>query len=529
MSLWQRLRRALGKAPPAPVADAAPPRRPPLPQPAEEDDAQRVLTYARRIGPLDQRPPRCDPAIVTALDRLWQSGREAQAVALGAMLADALPHDAGLQLAVAERLCTQRDHAHAEPLLQRALRQAPPRRERLAARALLAEVALARGQRAAALTHLTQVLAEDFRYPGARARLDALRAEAPARPGPGELEDSGLPKGPLAGGLVAPAAPTLLGLPAGPEARYQLQRELGCGSTGTVYLAYDRELDCEVALKVFHPRRRDPANRDGGADGALLRALQEARLLAAVRHPGVIAIYDLFGELPDEAGEAGEAGGPPRLAMELCRGGSLRALLREGPLPAFAALLRAEELLDTLAAVHETSVVHGDLKPENLLFRGPDLHRGDLPPGEARRGDLVVSDFGLARLGRPSGEDSGAGGGTLGYAAPELLAGGAATPASDVYAAAVVALEMLVGELPTRGGEGVDDRSPLALVADTRWAAVATELGAQAAPLRELLAALLSAAPAARPSAAAARDRLAAIRADAPGPPRVLQGSDVAP
>lgn len=539
MSLWQRLRRALGGADasalqtsgaaPLPGAAAAGERRRDLGSTAPglltarargpaaagarspaapasgEEEAQRIYTYVRRIGPLDERPERCDPEILAALLHLWQDGREAQAVSLGGALASALPHDARLQLAVAELLCMQRDHGSAEPLLQRAL-AAPDREPRLRARFLLHEVALAADQAEQAVTHLAHLLAEDFSYPGARARLAAVQALArPVAAGGVRLaleRPAELPALPAAaeGGLAVPAAPTLIGLPSGGSARYQLLRELGCGSAGTVYLARDAELHCELALKVFHPR-------DGsGGDEALLRALHEARLLAAVRHPGVIALYDIAGELPDEPGGSGS--GPPRLAMELCRGGSLRARLHGGPLPPAAALQRTAELLDTLAAVHGSGIVHGDLKPENLLFRGPGLHRGDLPPAEAQLGDLVLSDFGLARLGEPGA--AGRGLGTLGYAAPEQLGGSPATPASDLYAVAVVLLEML-GEPPPRRAEALGWSPPLPRVPDERWA----ELAGRGAPpgLPEFLAGLLAPDPAARPSATAALRQLDRLRA----------------
>lgn len=539
-SLWQRLRRALGGAEAsagqpntkarsgagdpgarrhdlgvtAPDLLAGRDRSPAasarsLEAPASgEEEAQRIYTYVRRIGPLDERPERCEPEILAALLRLWQGGREAQAVSLGGALASALPHDARLQLAVAELLCVQRDYGSAEPLLQRAL-AAPEREPRLRARFLLHEVALAADQAELAVTHLAHLLAEDFSYPGARARLAAVQALVrPVTAGGARLdlerpaELPALPAMAADGGLAVPAAPTLIGLPSGATARYQLLRELGCGSAGTVYLARDSELHCELALKVFHPR-------DGGGTEALLRALHEARLLAAVRHPGVIALYDIAGELPDEPDGSS---GPPRLAMELCRGGSLRARLHSGPLPPAAALQRTAELLDTLAAVHGSGIVHGDLKPENLLFRGPELHRGDLPPAEAQLGDLVLSDFGLARLGEPAGA-TGRGLGTLGYAAPEQLGGVPATPASDLYAVAVVLLEMLLGEPPQRRAEALSWSPPLARVPSERWA----ELAGRGAPpgLYEFLAGLLAPDPAARPSAAAALSQLNRLRASA--------------
>lgn len=528
MSLWRRLRDAFRPAAKRPTDPVVAPRvsaaasdarsaRPPVPR---EDDAQRIYTYVRRIGPLDERPERCDPEILAALARLWQSGQEGQAVSLGGALASALPHDARLQLAVAERLCMQRDYRQAEPLLQRVLSAEAEREPRLRARFLLHEAALDADAAATALDHLTELLAEDFFYPGARTRLAAVQARlVPGTDGPPALAGL-LPLG-VDGGLAVPAAPTVVGLPGAAQARYKLLRELGCGGTGTVYLALDTELGCELALKVFHPHSGSTNSADGAgnADNGLLRALHEARLLAAVRHPGVITLYDIGGELPDQPGSP--SGGPPRLAMELCRGGSLRARLRAGPLPLPAALQRAAELFDTLDAVHRAGIVHGDIKPENLLFRGPGVHRGELPPAEAALGDLVVSDFGLARLcGKQETPGRGLGG-TPGYLAPERLSGAAASPASDLYAAAVVLWEMLSGELPPARRAVLPGRSPLPA---ERWAALAAPLGKAGPDLRALLEACLLPDPAARPTAAVALTQLTALRAAVPQEPMAANG-----
>lgn len=514
MSLWQRLRAALRPIDPrAKDAGVTPPRKQ-APAPAAtlagsgDDDAQRIYTYTRRIGPLDERLERCDPEILAALTRLWQSGHEGQAVALGGSLASALPHDAQLQLAVAELLCVQRDYRQAAPLLQRALAAAPAGSEpQLRARFLLHEAALASDATEEALEHLRQLLAADFFYPAARARLAAVQARKGLAAG-GPLMSERLRAPAVAAGPAGLVAPTLLGVPGAAPERYKLLRELGCGSAGTVYLALDAELACELALKVFHPRLFT-----AGAP-ALLRALHEARLLSAVRHPGVIALYDLGGELPadtDTDAAAGPGRGLPHLAMELCRGGSLRDRLRGGPLPLAAVLLRATELLDTLVAVHRTGIVHGDIKPENLLFRGPGVHRSDLPASEAALGDLVLSDFGLARLGE--NEDAASRGGTFGYLAPERLRGAAATPASDLYAAAAVLCEMLAGAPAPTHLEALTAGEPRTMLSAPDWLERIAAFGAAGPPLQRLLAACLLPEPAARPTAAAAFEQLTALRA----------------
>ena len=514
MSLWQRLRgvlrpsapRQLGEPPPKknPAVGAA--RRVPSAT-SDEDDAQRIYTYARRIGPLDERPERCDPEILAALIRLWQSGHQGQAVALGGGLASALPHDARLQLAVAELLCVQRDYHQAVPLLQRALDAAVGDSEpRLRARFLLHEAALAADAAVEAMTQLRHLLAEDFFYPGARTRLAALEARTGRTTGGAPLlaESAQLA---VDGARAAGSLPTIVGakgaLLGATHERYQLLRELGCGSAGTVYLALDAELGCELALKVFHPRL-------GGGGPALLRALHEARLLAAVRHPGVIALYDISGELPEQPDAPGS--GPPRLAMELCRGGALRARLRSGPLSLVAALRRAVELIDTLAAVHRTGIVHGDVKPENLLFRGPGLHRTELPDVEAAFGDLVLSDFGLARL-ADRDEAASRGVGTLGYLAPERLRGEAATPASDIYSAAVVVGEMLSDALAPTRGEALQGSLPLHAFPAARWRELTAPLGHEGLLLRTLLEQCQAPSPADRPTAAEALERFSGLAA----------------
>lgn len=513
MSLWQRLRRALRPAHPPEAAAALPPQKNAAAGAGrsvaaaidEEDDAQRIYTYARRMGPLDERPERCEPEILAALTRLWQSGQEGQAVALGGGLASALPHDARLQLAVAELLCMQRDYHQAVPLLRRALDAALVDGEaRLRARFLLHEAALATDAAAESMTQLTHLLAEDFFYPGAQARFAAM-AVRHGRTSDGAAQLGGPAQLAADDGRAAAAVPTIAVPPAalagGAHERYKLLRELGCGSAGTVYLAVDADLECELALKVFHPRL-------GGGASALVRALHEARLLAAVRHPGVIALYDVGGELPQEPD--GQSDGPPRLAMELCRGGSLRARLRSGPLTLPAVLPRAVELLDTLAAVHLTGIVHGDIKPENLLFRGPGVHRFELPGPESAFGDLVLSDFGLARLWEHD-EAAGRGVGTLGYLAPERLHGAAATPAGDVYSVAVVIGEMLSSELAPTRGEALQGSLPLPSFPEARWRELTMPLGPAGLGLRALLAQCLAPLPADRPTAADALKRLAAL------------------
>jgi tRNA A-37 threonylcarbamoyl transferase component Bud32 len=262
---------------------------------------------------------------------------------------------------------------------------------------LLGEHHRRQGDRRRALAHFEAVLARDVAYPNARQRAASLRAALGGAP------------------PQAAAGATLAGVDgqAVTAARYRLLAEIGRGATGAVYRARDVELERDVAVKLLHPHL--------GGHGTLARFFAEARVTAALRHPGIVAILDL-----DEEHR--------RIVMELLSGGTLRERLRDGPLPVEAALRRHVEILAALAAAHRRGVVHRDLKPANLLFRRP-----------AELTEIVLGDFGVAHLGAPVQVDALVG--TLRYMAPEQRQG-AASPASDVYAAGVVLHEMLGGPPP---------------------------------------------------------------------------------
>ncbi|HEY2901580.1 MAG TPA: serine/threonine-protein kinase, partial [Polyangia bacterium] len=271
----------------------------------------------------------------------------------------------------------------------------------------LAELDEAEGQLGRAMVRWERVLADDVDDPQARARLRALRPQAEADvPGGGE-----------AATLISPEGVETL--------RYRLLRELGRGATSAVYLARDEMLGISVALKVLHPQLAAPARSE-----MRRRFFAEARLAAALRHPGVIAIYDL-----DE---------PTRtLSMEYLAGGTLRARLRAEPAPEPVEIVRvAHSLLAALVYVHGQGVVHGDLKPSNLLLRAP--------------GQVVLADFGIAQLGgnstgpvaRTGREEAPAG--TPLYLAPEQFRGASVSPATDLFAAGAILWQVLTGA-PLRG------------------------------------------------------------------------------
>lgn len=203
-------------------------------------------------------------------------------------------------------------------------------------------------------------------------------------------------------------------------ARYLLRRVLGSGGMGRVYEADDLELGEQVALKLL-----DPALAMDTA--ALERFRQEVRLARKVTHPNVARVYDI-----------GEDHGRRFLTMERIDGESLGCLLRRvGPLaPSYVARLAAD-VCDGLAASHAAGVLHGDLKPQNVM--------------RARDERIVIMDFGVARALSASREGAGALGGTVAYMAPEQVRGAAVDERADLYALGVMMYRLLTGALPFSG------------------------------------------------------------------------------
>jgi eukaryotic-like serine/threonine-protein kinase len=188
--------------------------------------------------------------------------------------------------------------------------------------------------------------------------------------------------------------------------RYVLLEELGRGATGSVRRARDLRLRRHVAVKLLHP----------GADGAALAAFVREQA-HRVAHPHVLAPYGWAAE--DDV---------VLFAMELATGGSLRDRLAAGRPVAGPALVA--QLLDALAGVHATGLVHGDVKPANLLFRGED--------------HLLLADFGVAARADAGVVAVGAVG-TPAYLPPERRTGGRPEPSQDVYAAGVLGRRLVPG------------------------------------------------------------------------------------
>ncbi|WP_434417449.1 protein kinase domain-containing protein [Nannocystis pusilla] len=209
--------------------------------------------------------------------------------------------------------------------------------------------------------------------------------------------------------------------------RYELRRRLGAGGMGEVYAAFDPALGREVALKLTRSDRASP--------GAQARLVREARLLARLSHPHVVQIH-----------EVGAVDGHVYIAMALVRGRTLRAWQREAARPWRATVRLYVAAARGLAAAHAAGLVHCDFKPDNALVDA-DEH-------------VYVVDFGLARVTGPAAEagagglSEGAGstatGGTVGYAAPEQLAGRTPDARSDIYSLCCSLFEALHGWVPGR-------------------------------------------------------------------------------
>ena len=241
---------------------------------------------------------------------------------------------------------------------------------------------------------------------------------------------------------------------------YQIEARIGAGGMGEVYRARDTKLGRAVAIKIL-PRAftNDPER--------LARFEREARLLAALNHPHIGAIYGLE-----------EADGVRGLVLELVAGETLAARLHRGPIPVSEALTIARQIADALDAAHEKGIVHRDLKPANIKVT-PD-------------GTVKVLDFGLAKF-DVRGPDDGRAGlqsdlpsaptitidgteagrilGTAAYMSPEQTRGESVDKRADIWAFGCVLYEMLTGRAAF-GGDTPSDTIAAILEGEPEWSAL---------------------------------------------------------
>jgi predicted Ser/Thr protein kinase len=229
---------------------------------------------------------------------------------------------------------------------------------------------------------------------------------------------------------------------------YRVERVLGEGGMGIVYLAEDTRLGRLIALKAIASRfAADPLRRE--------RLRREARAAAALSHPGIATIFALE-----------EIDGSLYIASEYVPGETLRDELQRGPLPTGSAVATAIAIARALAAAHDAGIVHRDLKPENVIRT----------PG----GEVKILDFGLARFraGEPEGPALTGDGtilGTPAYMSPEQLRGGAVDQRSDLFALGVVLYELVSGVHPFAGS---DPTSTIARILETEPARLSIAGGA---------------------------------------------------
>jgi serine/threonine-protein kinase len=237
----------------------------------------------------------------------------------------------------------------------------------------------------------------------------------------------------------------------------------------TVWAGLDTRLDRPVAVKVL-----DEASP--GAMVPLQQPDQEARALARLAHPTIVAVHDM-----------GTDGGVAFVVMELVEGEDLRRRLTRGPVEAAEAVAIAVQVCDALEAAHRAGVVHLDIKPENILLT---------PTGAVK-----VCDFGIARLQRASRPNV-TGGPTVGtaeYMAPEQATGSDAGPRADLYALGCVVYRMLAGRPVFAGADEARVLWQHANEAPTPLSTVRPDLPAA---LTSLVAQLLAKDPADRPASA---------------------------
>jgi serine/threonine protein kinase len=218
---------------------------------------------------------------------------------------------------------------------------------------------------------------------------------------------------------------------------YEILAPLGAGGMGEVYRARDRRLERDVAIKVLPERLASEPH-------ALARFEREAKAVAALSHPNILAIHDV-----------GEHQGVRYAVTELLEGSTLREHLERGTISPRRAVEHALQIAQGLAAAHEKGIVHRDLKPENVFV--------------TRTGHVKILDFGLARALETSEAEDADGGptlagptepgtilGTVGYMSPEQVRGNPADARSDIFSFGAILYEMLTGRRAFRADSAVE-------------------------------------------------------------------------
>lgn len=207
--------------------------------------------------------------------------------------------------------------------------------------------------------------------------------------------------------------------------RFQLSKILGEGAQGVVYLAFDPHLERQVAIKslgslIEHPPTNAPATSD------MQMLLREARMVSKFQHPNIVSIYEI-----------GFIGASPYLVLEFISGPLLSQIIKShrNGTELEQAIRLITQVLDGLAYAHDHGIIHGDLKPANVLVTGTEVAK--------------IADFGIARgIGEQYGEGLA---GSPRYMAPEYVTDRVMTPAADQFAAGLIFYQLLTGKHPVTG------------------------------------------------------------------------------
>jgi len=205
---------------------------------------------------------------------------------------------------------------------------------------------------------------------------------------------------------------------------YQIQGILAKGGMATIYIALQKSLKRQVALKILNPRLDDKI---------LTLFLDESRIIASLKHPNIIPVYDV-----------GRIGIHFYHSMEYLEGGSLESKIAKG-LDKYSALEIILELSEALYLVHSKGLVHGDIKPANVVFRSNDCP--------------VLIDFGITRLVKVTKVASKQSNDIIAspsYAAPEVMRGKAFNHKADIYSLGIMLYEMLTGKKPYTGASNAE-------------------------------------------------------------------------
>jgi serine/threonine-protein kinase len=253
---------------------------------------------------------------------------------------------------------------------------------------------------------------------------------------------------------------------------YRVERPLGRGGMGAVYLARDPRLDRRVAIKLF-------SGAEARSTFARYELLTEARAVAAFNHPHIASVHDVL-----------DVDGQVAIVFEFVDGETLAERLRRGPLTVEETTHIALQLIDALGAAHQHGIVHRDLKPANIVI--------------TPEGVVKVLDFGVARV-TPEGIDNASLAhttaatfvGTIGYAAPEQCLGQSVDARADIFSLGIVLFEMLTGRRPYTG-----DNAPTIVqsMLSGKPPHLRTQSGRFSRELDDLIARMLSPEPAKRPA-----------------------------